>query len=236
MRLLVSVRDDWEAECALEAGADLIDLKDPNAGALGALDPNLIGAILGTVAGRQPTSATTGDLPPDPALLCAAAQRIAASGVDYVKVGLWPGEGRTEAILRLGAALAGRTRLVGVILADVDLDLGLVPVMADAGFAGAMLDCARKGPSLVERLGPATLGQFVALCHFHGLLAGLAGSLRTADIPQLAGLGADVLGFRGGLCQGFDRTRPLDPDAVCEAVTALAATRHAGASAMHAAL
>ena len=236
MRLLVSVRDDWEAECALEAGADLIDLKDPEAGTLGALDPNLIGTILGTVAGRQPTSATTGDLPPDPALLCAAAQRIAAAGVDYVKVGLWPGEGRTEAIMRLGAALASRTRLVGVILADVDLDLGLVPIMADAGFAGAMLDCAGKGPSLTERLGPAVLGQFVALCHFHGLLAGLAGSLRTADIAPLASLGPDILGFRGGLCQGFDRRRPLDPDAVLQAATALAAMRHAAPRAAHAAL
>ena len=36
---LASVRDVAEAETALLAGADIIDLKDPAQGALGAVDP-----------------------------------------------------------------------------------------------------------------------------------------------------------------------------------------------------
>lgn len=39
-RLLVSVRDAAEAEAAIRAGADLIDAKDPENGALGALPGN----------------------------------------------------------------------------------------------------------------------------------------------------------------------------------------------------
>ncbi len=38
-RLLVSVRSAAEAEIALSAGADLIDVKEPSRGSLGAADP-----------------------------------------------------------------------------------------------------------------------------------------------------------------------------------------------------
>ena len=229
MRLLVSVRDGREAEDAIGAGADLVDVKDPGAGALGALDPAAIRAILGVVAGRRPVSATTGDLAPEPARLCAAAERIAATGVDFVKVGLWPGPRRAEAIARLGAALSGRTRLVGVLLADAGADVALLPRLAEAGFAGAMLDCAQKGPSLPQRLGPAVLARFVAETRAQGLTAGLAGSLDVADIARLALLRPDILGFRGGLCVGRDRTGPLDPAAVRRAAGEIEAAARATA-------
>ncbi len=45
-RLLVSVRDPAEAEAALLAGADLIDAKDPDRGALGALAPEIVAEIM----------------------------------------------------------------------------------------------------------------------------------------------------------------------------------------------
>ena len=48
-----------------------------------------------------------------------------------------------------------------------------------------------------------------------------AGSLRIADIPALSAAGPDYLGFRGGLCRGFDRTNGIDPLRVAEAVRAL---------------
>ncbi len=60
---LASVRDAEEAELALRAGADIVDLKDPGQGALGALAPDTIAACVKHVAGRAPISATIGDLP-----------------------------------------------------------------------------------------------------------------------------------------------------------------------------
>ena len=230
MRLLVSVRDAREAEAAIGAGADLVDLKDPGAGSLGALAPAAIRAILEVVAGRRPVSAVTGDLAPEPARLRAAAGRIAATGVDFVKVGLWPGPRRAEAVSRLGAEFAGRTRLIGVLLADADPDPGLLPLMAAAGFAGAMLDCAHKGERLPERLGPARLAGFVDAARGHGLTAGLAGSLALADIARLAPIRPDILGFRGGLCVAGERTGALDPAAVRRAAEAVEAARRAGAA------
>jgi dihydroneopterin aldolase len=42
------------------------------------------------------------------------------------------------------------------------------------------------------------------------LLAGLAGSLEAPDIPRLLLLSPDILGFRGALCSGQDRTARID--------------------------
>nr|WP_244433876.1 (5-formylfuran-3-yl)methyl phosphate synthase [Azospirillum sp. B506] len=42
------------------------------------------------------------------------------------------------------------------------------------------------------------------------LQTGLAGSLRVADIPALAALSPDYLGFRCALCSG-ERTNAIDP-------------------------
>ena len=60
---LASVRDPAEAELALAAGADIVDLKDPGQGALGAVAPGVIAACVAAIAGRAPVSATIGDLP-----------------------------------------------------------------------------------------------------------------------------------------------------------------------------
>src|SRR5262245_25208383 len=88
--LLASVADLAEVELALPH-ADLIDLKDPAQGALGAWPPARIGKAVRLVAGRKPVSATVGDLPPVAGILGAAAIATAAEGVDIVKLGFFAG-------------------------------------------------------------------------------------------------------------------------------------------------
>ncbi len=61
MRLLVSVKNAEEAMAALAGGADLIDAKDPAAGALGAVSLDVLRDIHSTVAGLRPVSAALGD-------------------------------------------------------------------------------------------------------------------------------------------------------------------------------
>lgn len=218
IRLLVSVRDAREARVAVAAGAGLIDFKEPNAGALGALDPKIIRDGLAAIAGACETSATTGD---DPRKTWSAAAAIAETGVDYVKVGLF-GDGQDELIARLGDALAERTRLVGVLIADEKPDFDLIPLMAEACFAGAMLDVAGKGRSLPDVMEPVRLEAFIRACRAHRLICGLAGSLRISHIPELAAFGPDIIGFRGGLCQKLDRTLALDLNMVEKAARSLA--------------
>ncbi len=52
--LLVSVRDAEEAADAVAAGADLIDVKEPRGGSLGATSPAVMAEVVRSVAGRRP--------------------------------------------------------------------------------------------------------------------------------------------------------------------------------------
>src|SRR5262249_39210165 len=61
-RLLVSVRSAAEASVALEGGAGLIDVKEPDNGPLGMAPPAVIAEVLRAVSGRVPVSAALGEV------------------------------------------------------------------------------------------------------------------------------------------------------------------------------
>lgn len=218
-RLLVSVRDLAEAERACAAGADLVDAKDPERGALGALPVASVRALVERLAGRAVTSAVAGE--PEAAQMEATVRAMAATGVDYVKVALPPG---CPPALLAAAAAAAPGRLIAVLFAEDAPDAGHVPALAAAGLVGAMIDTAGKdGRRLTDLLDGPHLSAFTAACRVHGLLSGLAGSLRVSDIAGLARHAPGYLGFRGGLCRDGDRRRALDGRAVAEAVRTLRA-------------
>lgn len=226
-RLLVSVRDADEALAAVLAGADLVDAKDPVRGALGALPPETVRAIIARVDGRAITSAVAGE-PDDGGALAASVAAIAATGVDYVKVAVR--HAMSDDDLARGAA-AAPGRLIAVLFAESGVASDLVFRLGRAGFAGAMIDTAGKdGRRLTDHCDQPTLDAFTTACRAHGLLSGLAGSLALGDLPVLAGRGADYLGFRGGLCRESDRTRSLDPDRVEAAMRALRGLAHRDAA------
>src|SRR5437868_1726634 len=60
--LLVSLRSRAEARDALEAGAELLDIKEPRRGPLGRASDSTIRAILDRVEGARPVSAAFGEL------------------------------------------------------------------------------------------------------------------------------------------------------------------------------
>lgn len=209
-RLLISVRSASEAALALEGGADIIDVKEPRDGVLGAAPLDVIRAVVDTVAGRRPVSATVGDVPFHAA--AEAARAVAATGVDYVKIGAFGIWSAGDFDLRPFAPLiaAGR-RLVLVMFADRAPDFAVVPQLGAAGFRGVMLDTvAKDGSSLTAHLDMTTLSLFVTEACHAGLFAGLAGSLRATDIAPLLALAPDVLGFRGAACKGGARREELD--------------------------
>ncbi len=212
--MLASVTGVAEARVAVRHGADIIDLKDPAQGALGAVPIERIHATVNLIGDRRPVSATVGDLPPKPALITAAVERTIATGVDYVKIGMYGGGDWGRCIGAL-ADHARRAQLIGVLFADQEPDLSLLESLADAGFGGAMLDTAYKSSgTLAEHQSPPALRRFVTRAKRLGLLVGLAGSLRATDIQSLLGLGPDYLGFRGALCTGGRRGGTLSPAAI----------------------
>lgn len=213
-RFLASVRDASEAAIAVAGGTDIIDFKEPDDGALGAVDVEAIAAGLRAVAGRAETSATCGDLPLDAARLVEAATRIAATGVDYVKLGLLPGEALSPCIDALAGVAQGH-RLIAVFFADLGVPRQAFPRLAAAGFAGVLVDTFHKdGRGLRQHLAPEALRTIVADGRASGLMVGLAGALRIDDIDPLRSLGADLLGFRSALCAGEARRDEIRADRV----------------------
>jgi uncharacterized protein (UPF0264 family) len=149
-----------------------------------------------------------------PALIGEAVRDRAALGVDYVKVGVFP-EGDPLNCLRQLRAVTREISLIAVLFADRMPDFDAIEAVAAAGAAGIMLDTAQKGGgSLLDHLGLGEVASFVARAKERGLAAGLAGSLRAAQIPPLLALKPHVLGFRGALCQGFRNAR-LDLASCC---------------------
>ena len=212
--MLASVRTLDEALFALEAGADFIDLKEPSQGALGALDHAAVRVCVQAIRGRRPVSATIGDIVSmDPQEMKAAVGRMATTGVDYVKIGFFA-HPRAFDCAKLLTTLARKTRLVAVMFADELYDITLVDAFANSGFAGAMLDTARKtGKSLRDWRKEEELVEFVNRARAHGLLTGLAGSLGKEDIAPLLTIEPDYLGFRGALCSRSNRNQNLDAEA-----------------------
>ena len=70
----------------------------------------------------------------------------------------------------------------------------------------------KKSGRLTDCLDLNALSGFIGRARRRGLLAGLAGSLRAEDIPVLLPLRPDILGFRGALCAGSDRTASMNAD------------------------
>ena len=214
--MLVSVTGPEEAALALAGEADIIDLKDPSQGALGAVDPGIVRDTVAAVAGARPMSAVSGNTGTDPAAVRAAVEMMAQTGVDYVKQGIFPGGDPARCIDAL-RPLAARTRLIAVLFADCGPDLALLPALAAAGFAGAMLDTADKSAGrLLDHMDLTELHRFVAQCAALGLKSGLAGSLEAPDVPRLLLLRPGLLGFRRALCGEDDRAGRIDSEAINE--------------------
>lgn len=223
-RMLASVIDRRELESAVEAGVDIIDLKNPHTGVLGALPIESIRSLATRCGGRCPVSATVGDLPADPQQLTQAIGRTAECGVDYVKVGFFSAKNLTRCLQAI-AGLTRRHKVVAVLFADREPPLERLCEFAASGFCGVMLDTAEKGGGgLLDHMDPNRLERFVSEVRALDMLSGLAGSLRLEDIPQLHSLLPDYLGFRGALCEGRERTAGIAPHRLRAIHDALAQT------------
>lgn len=227
---LASVRDPAEAEAVLAAGADIIDLKDPAHGALGAVAPGVIGACVVKVHGRARVSATVGDLPMEPDVVVKAVADTAGLGVDDVKLGIAPGGDPQSCFARLGA-LDLRAGLILVVFADALPAFDPVEAARTAGARGVMLDTAGKGQgALTDHMTLDAIRRFIDDARRAGLMAGVAGSLLLSHVMPLLTVKPDVIGFRGALCRDGLRNRRLDPEA-CRRIRALIPTGAAAAEA-----
>ena len=215
-QLLISVTSIEEANFALENGADIIDLKDPSAGALGALPIDQIKLIVSFVhnkkgVSKKITSATIGDLPMQPKLLLEHVLNLTATDVDIIKIGFFETDQYQLCLGALATLTQGGTKLVAVLFAENSYPEHLIESIKAAGFMGVMLDTAKKNGltlldyySVQQRM---AFAQKVLSCH---LQFGLAGSLKLEHVAMIKALNPTYIGFRGGICNNHQRESSLD--------------------------
>jgi uncharacterized protein (UPF0264 family) len=208
--MLASVNSADEALIVLAENVDIIDLKNPAMGSLGALDSELVKNIVAEINGDCLISATIGDLPMQPDLIFNAVKEMADTGVNYVKIGFFPNGNPTRVIEKLNV-LSEKTHLIAVLFADTNPDFNLIDNLKTEGFHGVMLDTLDKANgSLTGVMAKIEIEHFVSQAKSRGMVCGLAGSLVLEDIPKLLAHQPDYLGFRGALCDGHERVGRLN--------------------------
>ncbi len=224
MDLLVSPASAEEAKYALSA--DIIDVKKPSEGSLGANFPWVIAAIKDMT--DKPVSAAIGDYAFLPGGASQGAFGAACAGADYVKVGLmFDGDEKAlEFIQAVTRAVKWKFPEKTVVIAtyadygrvDSISPFDMAPIAAKAGADVAMIDTAIKdGKSLFDHLNEAELTEFTSKNRALGLRTALAGSLKFDDLPVLKRINPEIIGVRGMVCGG-DRSNAIREELVQKAI------------------
>ncbi len=227
MKLLVSPINTIEAEAAFAGGADIIDVKNPKEGSLGANFPWMIHAVVEMVNSRKPVSATIGDFNFKPGTASLAALGAAVSGVDYIKTGLYDIQTSDQAeellskIARsikeydsskmvVAAAYSDFRRINSIsplLLPEIGAKVGADVVMIDTGI--------KDGRSTFEFMSEEELTRFVDDARDLGLTTALAGTIKFEDLDALNRINPDIIGIRGVVCGG-DRNAEIKQELVEE--------------------
>lgn len=238
-RLLVSVRSVLEAREALAGGCDILDVKEPRHGSLGAATATVIREItdFGTEAG-VPVSAALGECvdwhesrqPLDPGT-------VSETDLQFVKLGLagmgdredWSAEWK-NVTGSCSKKLGPETRHVAVIYADWQAARAPHPYsildavsehlhngQSVASFAGVLIDTFEKNSGrLLDAMSRESLREIRERTTQLGLFLALAGRLDQASLPALVELTPDIVAVRSAACRGEDRNASVDRDAVSQ--------------------
>lgn len=224
MKLLVSPINVEEANICKQGGADIIDVKNPKEGSLGANFPWMIKAVK-NASGSVPVSATIGDFNFKPGTASLAALGAAAAGADYIKVGLYDIQTKEQAlemltnIVRSVKDFDRNKKVVASGYSDYTRINSISPfelpaIGKKAGVDVVMMDTGIKdGRSTFEFLKDEELTEFVSRARALGLQTALAGTIKFEDIPALKRISPDIIGVRGCVCGG-DRRSSIRKDLV----------------------
>ena len=225
--LLVSVRSADEARAALLGGADIIDVKEPYEGSLGAASTEVWEAVAAVVADNTLLSLALGELSDFDPLQAAQVP----ANTHYAKIGLagcaaipdWP-----ERWQRAWDGLPVHVERVAVCY--VDEQEAAAPswreVLQQAVVAGCkclLLDTFdKRAGNLFAHWSQRQLAEVVSQAASEGLFVVAGGSIQAEHQPVLAASGVRFMAVRGAVCRGA-RTGRLETDlvkhlrAVCDA-------------------
>ncbi len=231
MKTLITIINKKEASLISNIGFDVIDIKNPEEGSLGAPVPKIIKEVQEALPKNTIISIPVGDVPYLPGTVSLACMGACCFKPDYVKVGLRGVRTLEEAanllfwVVNSVRIASSETKIVAAVYAEYmhksTLDPLLLPEIAGKiGIDTCLIDTLIKdGRSLLQHLSVDYLKEFVSSCHAQGLNASLAGSLGLEDLPKIAMTGADIIGVRGGICKNRCRKGSLDAKLAAEFVS-----------------
>ncbi|MEZ6116293.1 MAG: (5-formylfuran-3-yl)methyl phosphate synthase [Pirellulaceae bacterium] len=203
-QLLVSVRNAHEARTAVEGGAHIIDAKEPNHGALGAVPPAQLADIAAVLVQHSlPLSVALGELADKPT--------IPAGTLRFAKVGLagcshipdWQSQ-----LAGVWIQLAGSSEPVAVIYADHEAAAAPSPNTI-IEFAANHDRCQtvlidtfdKRTGNIFHHLSSNQLNSLANRIHSHQMQLAVAGSLDACTIPTAMNCQADIIAVRGAACE-----------------------------------
>ncbi len=215
--LLVSVRSAAEAVAALAGGADVIDVKEPDHGPLGAADPDTMTEILCVVRGQVLVTAAAGELLDTGTRGAMRIVESLPSGISLCKIGLHgcrdvPGwdELWSLAVAR-GRAQANPAGPVAVVYADwltarAPTPLEVLRIAVRLGCSALLIDTWDKfAGNLFEHWSLGKLDRFIAQVRARRMAVVLAGSLSGSSLTTAAQLAPDLVAVRGAACENGRR-------------------------------
>jgi len=233
MKIMVSVTNPEEAQDALNGGADIIDVKNPVEGALGANLPWITRSIRKTVGESVEVSVTLGDMPYLPGTASLAALGAALLRVNYVKIGMLGPKNKEQAfhisnsLVTTFQEFKVNAKIIIAGYADYQFQdcispLLLPKVAAESGAWGVLVDVKEKnGKGLFNYLSFEDLKTIVDKSHELGLTVALAGSLGKDDVQNMRILGADIMGVRRGVSFSNEGDLTIDRKKVEDIVKAV---------------
>ena len=223
--LLVSVRSADEALAALAGGADIIDVKEPDRGPLGAADVSTIAAVVRAVNGRAPVTAAAGELVD----LLNANSSAMPPGVSLLKIGLagcraipdWPSQWRGTFASLIPSPNASKQAVAVAYAdwraADAPQPDAVLQAAIQFGCPALLIDTWDKSNgSLFDHWPSAELSAFTETARSHQLTVVLAGSLAGESFTEATRLRPDFVAVRSAACDAgrggtlsCDRVRTL---------------------------
>lgn len=221
-RLLISVCSLAEALDAFEAGADIIDLKEPSAGSLGRVPQAVAEEVAARLGKRILLSMALGELREFTHALGGVCGDELPEAVAFAKLGLagcasdpeWSSHW-AAAVRRLPASCAP----VAVVYADWQAAKAPPPAdvlhwAAKLGCRALLIDtCNKNWGNVFDHLSMPQVAKLLADARSRRLLTVLAGSLTLDSARDAMSCGSDYLAVRGAVCGGSRQAR-LMPDMV----------------------
>jgi len=233
-RLLVSVRSAAEAAAAIEGGAQVLDVKDPERGSLGCPAPSTLNSIChaAVASGRRdiPVTVALGectdwvDQTPFP-----LPERVTMAKIGLSGLGTAPDWKHHWLLVRRRFEAIRGSAIAWVAVAYLDqADAGSPSIddIADAAIdtdcAGLLLDTFNKSSGRIfDHISPQRLTRLADRMHADGRFIAAAGRLNIDDIARLSTLPVDIVAVRSAACEKEDRQSAVTASRVIACLAAL---------------